>query len=232
VDARRRYRDEQRGMDPEVDPETADAAIVTPTVSRPAFGMPDVRADLAALPRVLTGRWMWVPFVMLIASFVLALLIVEGALPAGTASDLGGLYVSMTLPPTSLFVFFIGGFLASRASYLVGAVLGVFDAVLITLLYVMAPAVTSNEQLQGAGLTAGQGTSAVVTLDQLLPLWAIAVLVGILAAGFAAWYRGFLRGSQERARANRAAREREQATKAKEQARADRQAAREARRAR
>jgi hypothetical protein len=50
--------------------------------------------------------------------------------------------------------------------------------------------------------------------------------VGILAAGFAAWYKRFLRSSQERAKANRALREQEQARKAKEQARADKQAAR------
>ncbi|CAN5497809.1 hypothetical protein BH24CHL9_BH24CHL9_10660 [soil metagenome] len=52
--------------------------------------------------------------------------------------------------------------------------------------------------------------------------------MGIIAAGFASWYRTFLRSSQERARTNRAAREREQALKAKEQARADKAAVREA----
>ena len=50
-------------------------------------------------------------------------------------------------------------------------------------------------------------------------MWGIAILVGILAAGFAAWYRRFLRSSQERAKANRQSREQEQARKAKEQAR-------------
>ena len=44
-----------------------------------------------------------------------------------------------------------------------------------------------------------------------------------------AWYRRFLRSSQERTRANRALREQEQARKAKEQARAAKEAARKAR---
>ena len=47
----------------------------------------------------------------------------------------------------------------------------------------------------------------------------VAVVVGILAAGFASWYRNFLRSSQERARQNRAAREQQQRVKAKEDAR-------------
>ena len=61
-------------------------------------------------------------------------------------------------------------------------------------------------------------------------MWGIAIVVGILAAAFAAWYKRFLRSSQERAKANRAIREQEQARKAKEQAKADKQAAKDARR--
>jgi hypothetical protein len=168
---------------------------------------------------------MWVPFVMLIAAFVLALLVLNEALPEGMPLDVTTLYVSLTLPPTSLFVFFIGGFLASRASYLVGALLGIVDALLITILYIVAPSVSSNAELQQAGVTAGQAEGAALA-DVLLPTWGIAIFVGILAAAFAAWYKRFLRSSQERAKANRALREQEQARKAKEQARADKQLSR------
>jgi hypothetical protein len=234
VEARRRHRDEHRVTD--IDDASAEgvaaAAGVAAAETRPAFALPDIRADLAALPQVLRGRWMWVPFAMLLAAFVLVLLLDGGALPAGTPQDLAGLYVSLTLPPTSLFVFFIGGFLASRASYLVGAALGVFDALLYTLLFIVVPDAFSDTQLQEAGLTAGQSTSDALSPANLAPLWGIAILVGILAAAFAAWYRRFLRSSQERARANRAMREQEQARKAKEQARADKQASRVARKTR
>jgi hypothetical protein len=58
----------------------------------------------------------------------------------------------------------------------------------------------------------------------------MAILVGVFAGGFAAWYRRFLRSSQERAKANRTIKEQEQARQAKEQARADKEAARQSRR--
>ncbi len=177
--------------------------------------MPNVREDLAALPSVFRKPLMWLPFGVLLVAFFLELARQNEMLPEGAVADLGILFVQLTLPPTSLFVFFIGGFLAPRASYLVGALLGVFDALLITILVLLEQ--TDFEET-------GMGDVA----QGLVPLWGIAILVGIFAAGFAAWYRRFLRSSQERAKANRAIREQEQARKAKEQARADKQAAREA----
>jgi hypothetical protein len=204
-----------------VDPdslETADA-VVPAEPSRPAFALPDVRADLAALPSVFRRPIMWLPFGVLLAAFLVELARQNEMLPEGPAADLGILYVQLTLPPTSLFVFFIGGFLAPRASYLVGGLLGAFDALLITILVLLEQ--TDFEE-------AGMGDVA----QGLVPLWGIAILVGVFAAGFAAWYRRFLRSSQERAKANRTLREQEQARKAKDQVRADKQAARESKRAR
>jgi hypothetical protein len=227
AEARRRYKDQHRAAAPEdAAPDSQGAAVPEAAApSRSGFAMPDIRADLRALPSVLLSRWMWIPFLMLIVAFVVALLLLEEMLPEGAARDISTLYVSLTLPPTSLFVFFIGGFLASRASYLVGAILGLLDALLITILYIVAPSVSTNTQLQQAGVGAGQGTGASLA-QVLVPTWGIAVLVGILAAGFAAWYKRFLRSSQERAKVNRAMREQEQAKKAKDQARADRQSGR------
>jgi hypothetical protein len=196
VDARRRYRDEHRVADTDTDAAEASAAgaaaATAAPASRPALALPDIRADLAALPRVLLSRWMWIPFAMLIAAFVLVLALHGGAL-TGTPQDIAALYVSLTLPPTSLFVFFIGGFLAPRASYLVGALLGAFDAVLYTLLWVLAPEAFGNPTLQDTGLNSGQAAGAPLSAGALAPLWGIAILVGILAASFAAWYRRFLR---------------------------------------
>lgn len=234
AEARRRYREEQRAVGAATEDAVAIAADASTTAAatgaRSSFSMPDVVADIKALPQVFRRPMVWVPFGMLVLAFVLVLLIVDEALPEGAVSDIAGLYVSLTLPPTSLFVFFIGGFVAIRASYLVGAILGAFDALLLTILYLMAPSLSSNTQLQNTGLTATQEQGAAVTLESLLPLWGIAILVGILAAAFAAWYKRFLRSSQERARANRVLREQEQARKAKEQAKADKQASRDARR--
>jgi hypothetical protein len=215
-DARRRYRDSQRV---ETDPVELEDELVAPapvTSGRPSFRLPDVRGDVGALPSVIRGRpLVLLPFAMLLVAFLLELVRQSGGLPAGAVGDLALLYIQLTLPPTALFVFFIGGFLAPRASWLVGGLLGAFDALLITLLVLINP----QEQLEGSGITeVAQG---------LVPLWGIAIAVGVLAAAFAAWYRTFLRSSQERARANRAAREREQALAAKEQAKKDKAAARQ-----
>lgn len=229
AEARRRYKDEHRaaGAPTDADEPIVDAAATATAAPGPSsvFAMPNVMADLRALPQVLRGRWVWVPFVMLLAAFVLALVMLNEALPEGAVGDIATLYVSLTLPPTSLFVFFIGGFLASRASYLVGAILGILDALLISILYIVAPSVSTDPDMQRAGVSAAQADGASL-VEILVPTWGIAILVGILAAGFAAWYKRFLRSSQERAKANRALREQEQARKAKEQARADKQAAR------
>lgn len=192
--------------------------------------MPNVVEDIRALPQVFRRPLVWLPFGLLLAAFAIALWTTFNGLPEGPVGQVAGLYVSLTLPPTSLFVFFIGGFVAPRASYLVGFLLGIFDAFLITLLFVLIPPTTSNLDLQNAGLV--QADSGVLGIDAALPFWGIAPVVGVIAAGFAAWYRRFLRSSQERAKVNREMREQEQARKAKEQARLDKQAARESRKTR
>jgi len=220
VEARRRYRDEHRASEPEpnVLADQAEASAAT-TSARPALQMPNIREDIAALPQVFRRPLVWAPFGILLLAFLVEMSRQAGALPEGQLSDLGVMFVSFTLPPTSLFVFFIGGFVAPRASYLVGALLGAFDALLITILVL-----SGQTDMEETGMTGAA--------EELLPLWGIAIFVGILAASFAAWYRRFLRSSQERAKANRAERDRLQAQKAKEQARADKQAGREARRTR
>ena len=173
AEARRRYRDEQRAAGAASDDAVAAAAAADATAAEPqtrsAFAIPDVMADIRALPQVFRKPLVWLPFGMLLLAFVLVLLIVEDALPAGAVSDIAGLYVSLTLPPTALFVFFIGGFVAIRASYLVGAILGAFDALLLTILYLMAPSLSSNTQLQNAGLTATQEQGAGVTARDTAP---------------------------------------------------------------
>lgn len=185
--------------------------------SRTGFRLPDVGADLRALPGMFLSKpLLWLPFLLLLAAFAIVLAYTNGLLPEGAVRDIAIFYVGMVLPPPPLVIFFIGGFLAPRGSWLVGLILGVFYSGLITLLNVTAPGAT-EEVTPGAGLA-----------ESLAATWVMSIGFGALAGGFAAWYRNFLRGSQERARANRAARERDQALKAKEQARKDREAQRQA----
>ncbi|MFV2062995.1 MAG: hypothetical protein ACC726_05705, partial [Chloroflexota bacterium] len=86
-------------------------------------------------------------------------------------------YVQLTLPPTSLFVFLIGGLVAEQAGYLVGGMLGVLDAALITVLVLIAP----EAALQDSGVTE--------VAEGLVPLWLIAIIVGLLTAGLGGWIR-------------------------------------------
>jgi hypothetical protein len=198
-----------------------------------------VRGDLRILPGMLLHtRKLWIPFAILVVSFILALLlptstparllgagvyvpaeVQTSVLPSGV-DKLAALFVQLTLPPTSLFVFFIGGFLAPRASYLVGAVLGIVDGILWGAYVLIANA--SAQQMTDSA--APQPTQ----ISDVLVLVLFAVFIGVLAAGFAAWYRNFLRQSNERARQNRLAREQAARAKAKEDERKAREEQRKA----
>jgi hypothetical protein len=230
-DARRRYRDEQRDLDAELSEadETADEAQ---TAQAPRSGsmlaMPNVLEDIRALPMVFRRPLVWLPFGLLALTFVLSVALINGVfddVPDIVRNGIS-LYISLTLHPTSLFIFFIGGFLAPRASYIVGGILGILSATVWTAVMTVATE-TMREQYADTLLTANaQGEIASLTSEAILQTYAMGFFIGVLAGGFASWYRRFLRSSQERAAANRAVREREQAAKTKEQARSDREALR------
>jgi hypothetical protein len=174
------------------------------------FRMPDVRADLRALPSVFRSRLLiWVPLLLLFVGLVLELVL------RGLPTELGGLAVLFNqffFYPPALFVFFIAGFVAPRASYLVGLIYGLIAGVLWTL---AAVAVAS-----ALGLSTDVGAGEVgAVLAQMVVSGAV---YGTLAAAFAAWYRDFLRGMQERGKARRA----EQEAKERAKRRDERQEAR------
>jgi hypothetical protein len=228
AEARRNYRDQVRAVGADaaiVEEPTATTAPAQPSGFSSMFRMPDVRGDLHELPGMFrTRKRLWIPFAMLAVSFVLALLLANSVLPEGI-DRLVSVYVELTLPPTSLFVFFIGGFLATRGSYLVGAILGLVDGILWSTLFLVAP--TTASETQG-----GTASGRVIGFSDVAAIILVAVVVGILAAGFAAWYRNFLRQSQERARQNRIEREQVRQAKAKADARAAKDAQRQAARPR
>ncbi len=143
--------------------------------------------------------------------------------------DIIVLYVSLTLHPTTLFIFFIGGFVAARASYLVGGLLGLLSGVFFVAVVAISNQAASSADLESV-LATTDGTAPAVSAELALQTIGLGVVIGVFAGGFASWYRRFLRSSQERAKQNRAIKEQEQARKAKEQARADKEAARQARR--
>jgi hypothetical protein len=227
AEARRRHRDEQRAVDPDQEAELAASPSETAAQpAKPMFAMPDVAADVRALPQVFRKKLVWLPFGLLAITFLLSVALINGlfeGLPEPVTSAIS-LYISLTLHPTSLFIFFIGGFVAPRASYSVGGILGVLSAVIYLAVISIASERARVEHADTLLSTSGEVAS--VTPELAVQTLGMGLVIGIFAGGFAAWYRRFLRSSQERAAANRAQRDREQAAKAKEQARVDREAVR------
>jgi hypothetical protein len=141
-----------------------------------AFRPLDARADLAALPSLLRDRSFAFPF-LLIAGVGLIV-----ALTSGKEVISGTLSVYFLQPPP-IGAVFLAGFLAPRASWLIGALLGVIGtAVFIGLLSL--PAIAS---LRAA-------TPDAVNLDSAIILnwFIISIVGGALFAAVAAWYKRFL----------------------------------------
>ncbi len=233
AEARRRHRDEQREVS-QSPAGQADATVAVPAEeagSRSGFAMPNVLEDIKALPQVFRKPLVWLPFGMLLLTFVLAVLLINGLLDdlPTAVRDIIVLYVSLTLHPTTLFIFFIGGFVAPRASYLVGGMLGLLSGLFFVAVVAISSQVTAGSDLDSV-LSTTDGAAPALSTGLALQTIGLGLVIGIFAGGFASWYRRFLRSSQERAKVNRMHKEQEQARKAKEQARADKEAARQARR--
>ena len=135
-EARRRTREQERAeiaaqQEPEDGGEatassgSTSAATATAAAPRRAgmiFKWPDIRADARSLPDMFrTRKLIWLPFILLAVGFGLALAF--AALPV-EVQQWALLYFQYFFAPQALFTYFIGGFLATRASYLIGFMLG------------------------------------------------------------------------------------------------------------
>jgi len=141
---------------------------------------PNVLEDLRATPSVLLARpWILAPFGLVIVGAVLAAV---GNLASGSIEATA---VALLLAQPTL-LYFVVGYLAPRGSYIFGAALGLFAAVLyvVIVLNKLGPEATG-----GGDLTSGALSYALIQ-----------VMSGALFAGFASWYRSFLRTAGERNR--------------------------------
>lgn len=210
AEARKRTRDTQRAELAALEDELLDeqAAGEAAPAPRPAtFKMPNFREDIRALPSVFRARRLvWLPFGLVLVGFVLALLIY--GLPAEQQTWVA-LYLQLFFIPQGLFAYFIAGFIAPRASYLVGGLVGLMSGALYGIALVATlPA--------GAEIAFSDAASSVASYT------VSGVVLGTFAGGFAAWYRGFLRQMQENGRQRRA----DQEAKERAKRRAERQEAR------
>jgi hypothetical protein len=137
---------------------------------REAFRPLNLREDLRLLPRLLLHRSFWVP--SLIAA------VTAGALIAFQGREIISQFAATYfLAPPPIGGIFLAGFMAPRASYLVGALVGLVSAVLVTF-----AAASLSTVVEGAGTPAEVGSFA----------FTISPLSGIFFGAAAAWYRRFL----------------------------------------
>lgn len=205
AEARKRTRDTQRAElrvddDEQIEDEasTAQAPAARPSM----FQLPHFREDIRALPTIFrTRRLVWLPFGLVLIGFILALVIY--GLPTEYQS-LVALYLQFFLVPQGLFAYFIAGFVAPRASYLVGGLLGVLSGALYGIAVVATVPVGTDIPISDAALSVASYTFT-------------GLVLGTFAGGFAAWYRNFLRQMQENGRQRRAGQEAKERAKRREE---------------
>lgn len=192
-----------------VDTATAEVAAKRPAL----FKFPNVLEDIRALPEMFqTKRTLWIPFAVLVAAFVVALGLPYNGVDSSIVSFLL-LFFQMAFLPQGLVIYLVGGFLAPRAAYLVGFLLGLVNALLlIVFVFVRSDFFLDTAQ--------GSANPAAAPGNVLPILIGYAVVIGPLAAAFAAWYRGFLNRMNDNSRARRAEREAEVARKKRDERRA------------
>jgi hypothetical protein len=145
---------------------------------RLAFHPVDIRADLASLPWLAVHtKALWVPILLTIGAAV--------AFGAAAAMNSQGAITALMfqyfVQPPAIGGVFIAGFLAPRASWLLGLIVGLVSATAFAILVVAYPTAV-------LGTTADAAQARELVLSGFL----IAPAFGALFASGAAWYRRFL----------------------------------------
>lgn len=143
---------------------------------RLAFRPMHVRQDVASLPWIATHTHaLWVPLAITIASTV----VIVGTNGQGTIGQFMFAYFIQT---PAIGGVFIAGFLAPRASWLLGAVVGFIAAICYSILVLVYP----TSIYPAAPPSADQASQVAISALLLSPV------IGSFFAAGAAWYRRFL----------------------------------------
>ena len=202
--ARRRYRSEQALAATDIDEAssevestttatTASAASAarpssTPTEGRrtigsafrEAFHPVDVRSDLRALPQLIRHRAFWIPALLTLASVVLFIVI----RPEGRTDFLSIITIFLFqyfIVTPAIGGVFIAGFMAPRASWLLGVLVGLVAAACYSFLV-----------FNGYVGIAPTGDTSALARDVVIAAFIMSPIVGAFFASTAAWYRRFL----------------------------------------
>ena len=106
---------------------------------RAAFRPVNLREDLAYLPKLLIDRSVWLPILLTIGAGV-------AFAATGGGNALIAIIATYFVAPPALGSVFIGGFLAPRASYLVGLIVGFAAAVVASVIIVTSQATLVSSQ--------------------------------------------------------------------------------------
>ena len=206
ADARRRYR---AATEPafDIDDETTESSDVARTVRQPRASKPEdsqkrvgmfealkvsihpvrFREDLAAFPPLVTNRALLLPILLTVVSTL--------AVVATSGSDaITPFLFTYFVQTPALGGVFLAGFLAPRASWLLGAIVGLvaafgYVAILLVVPGALGPTPPEPSKVQGVALYA----------------FLLSPFMGAFFAAAAAWYRRFLRLSNPNPRRQQAA---------------------------
>ncbi len=189
AEARRRYRAEMadadgtaEGIDGEAPSGAAPARPAGKQMSSPpgrlgigaAFRQSihpiDVRSDLKALPKLATDKALYIPVAITVGSTVLVL-------ATGASNFASALLYTYFIQSPAIGGVFLAGFLAPRASWLLGVIIGLLSALCYTVVI-------------ASGVLGAPSDAAV--RDVVIAAFVLSPVLGGLFAAGAAWYRRFL----------------------------------------
>jgi hypothetical protein len=148
------------------------------TAFRQSFHPVDVRADLAALPWLAVHtKALWIPVLLTLGASVA----VAVSTVMSSVGVISALLFQYFVQPPAIGGVFIAGFLAPRASWLLGVIVGLVSATAYAILVLAFPTA-----ITGTTPDAAQATQLVLSGFLLAPVF------GALFASGAAWYRRFL----------------------------------------
>ena len=204
AEARRRHRAATTGADSGVDTEASaptsgavpsksssggsSAAMSTPggrlgvmAALRAAFHPVDVRADFAALPWLAVHtKALWVPILITLVGTIVIAVAVSMGIQSPIVAGVSTFTFQYFIQPPAIGGVFIAGFLAPRASWLLGAIVGLFAAACYAFLILAFPS-SGTTPVDPANVR-----------DLALSGFLLSPAFGILFASGAAWYRRFL----------------------------------------
>jgi hypothetical protein len=151
---------------------------------RSALQPANFRADVAAAPSLLrTSPLLWIPFVLVIVSGVIALV------PSLAGYQIPAFLVQTFVFPPPLIAPFLAGLLAPRAGWLFGLLTGLVAAVMFALLAATTP---------GTSPAGGPTITPDVRVQYILYGLVTSPTFGAAIGAFAGFYRRFLRSTSAR----------------------------------